>query len=156
MAADTAFAAFMLSRNSPCRAAQASTENRPFTSVAVVTTGTAPSSSASRRARALAPPMCPDSRGTTNRPSSSTHSTAGSVRLSRTQGAMERTAMPAAPTNTRASAQANSGPVDRAQGAGRGVKSPPASFSGARQRHSSPGRSRQSRASRAVSRPRRV
>ena len=46
--------------------------------VAVVTTGSASRSRARRRASLLAPPMCPDTRGTTNRAVSSTASTAGS------------------------------------------------------------------------------
>ena len=116
MAADTALAAFMSERNSPRSAAQASTENFPLTSVAVVTAAEAPSFSASSSARALAPPIWPDSRGITNRASSSTDTTAGSVVLSRTWGAMPRTAMPQAPTKISASASRNTGPAKDASG----------------------------------------
>ena len=84
MAADTALAVRILSMASPCWAAQASTENRPFTSVAVVITPVAPSPAATRRVSSLAPPMWPESREMTNCPRSSATSTAGSVRLSAT------------------------------------------------------------------------
>ena len=87
--------------------AHSSTANTPFASVAVVMTGTAPHTFASRRARALAPPRWPDSSGTAKRPHSSSTTTAGSAALLRQCGAMARTAMPTAPTKTRASASAN-------------------------------------------------
>ena len=64
--------------------------------------------------------------------------------------------MPAAPTNTMASAQANSGPVDWAQGGWMASKSPPAYRAGAKQRHSSSRPQRASLAFRTVSRPRRL
>ena len=81
IAADTALARPMSEMAQPCRAAHASTENLPRTSVAVVTTAVAPSFSAILSASALAPPMWPESRGITNRPASSMHTTAGSVFL---------------------------------------------------------------------------
>ena len=69
---------------------------------------------------------------------------------------MDRTAMPAAPTNTMASAQANSGPVNRPQGGTMGSKAPPAYFSEAQQRHWSPGAHSADFARRAVPHPRRL
>ena len=74
--------------------------------MAVDTAACPPVRAATLRASSLAPPTCPERRGTTNRPASSTLTTAGSENLSRTWGAMARTAIPAAPTNTRASARA--------------------------------------------------
>ena len=94
----------------PRSVAQVSTENLPFTSVAVVTTAVAPSAAASLRASALAPPMCPESSGMTKFARSSRPSTAGSVRLSRTYGAISRTAIPAAPTKISASISENAAP----------------------------------------------
>ena len=84
-----------------CRLAHSSTANTPLASVAVVSTGTAPHTAEIRRARSLAPPRCPDSMGTAKCPHSSTTTTAGSSLLLLTQGAMARTAMPAAPTKIR-------------------------------------------------------
>ena len=110
MAADTALASAMFVMARPCRAAQASTENFRLMSVAVVMTGVASSTSANLRASSLAPPIWPDSSGITKCPSSSMEITAGSVRLSFTKGAISRTAMPAEPTNTMASAHWNTGP----------------------------------------------
>ena len=81
IAAETALASPMSEMTQPCRAAHASTENLPRTSVAVVTTAVAPSFSASFTASALAPPIWPESRGITNRPASSMQTTAGSVFL---------------------------------------------------------------------------
>ena len=81
----------------PCRLAHSSTAKRPCRSVAVVMTGTAPHTAASRRASALAPPRWPDSSGTANRPHSSSTTTAGSAALLRQYGAMARTAIPTAP-----------------------------------------------------------
>ncbi len=91
---------------SPRRAAHSSTANSSFTSVAVETAACPPVMPAMIRAKSFAPPTWPDSRGTTNLPASSTLTTAGSVNLSRTWGAMARTAMPEAPTNTSASSPA--------------------------------------------------
>ena len=71
--------------------------------MAVVTTAVASSFSASFSASALAPPMWPESRGITNCPASSMHTTAGSVFLLLTYGAISRTAMPQAPTKISAS-----------------------------------------------------
>ena len=82
MAAETAFASFMELMVQPCSVAQVSTEKRRLMSVAVVITAVACKASAIFRARALAPPMCPESSGITKVPSSSTQTTAGSVRLS--------------------------------------------------------------------------
>ena len=110
-AADTALARVMSSINRSFALANTSTAKRPFTSVAVVSTGVALSCAARSSARALAPPRCPLSRGMTKVPPSSMTSTAGSVRLSRTWGAMARTAMPEAQTNTRASACRNPSPA---------------------------------------------
>ena len=59
-----------------------------------------------------------------NRPSSSTLTTAGSVNLSLTWGATARTAMPAAPTNTRASESSHRAAVQAARA---GTGSAPAS-----------------------------
>ena len=86
----------------PWPLAQVSTANSPRPSVAVVITGTAPSPRPSSRAKALAPPMWPETRGMAKRPFSSRQSTAGSWALCRRWGATARTAMPAAPTKTRA------------------------------------------------------
>ena len=131
MAAETALAWAMPSMKRPFSAAQVSTEKRPLTSVAVVTAGTAPRASPSRRARALAPPMWPESRGITKRAVSSTASTAGSVRLSRTWGAIARTAMPQAPTNTMASTCRNTAPAKSAKGGAMGAKPSASSRAGA-------------------------
>ena len=76
-------------------------------SVAVVITGTAPHTAASARARSLAPPRWPERMGTAKRPHSSSTTTAGSCALLWQWGAMARTAMPTAPTKTRASLPAN-------------------------------------------------
>ena len=103
MAADTAFASFMELRTQPFSVAQVSTENLRLISVAVVITGVAFKLSAIFRASALAPPMWPDSSGITKVPNSSTQTTAGSVRLSWTKGAIFRTAMPQEPTKTKTS-----------------------------------------------------
>ena len=87
--------------------AHSSTANTPFASVAVVITGTAPHTAASARARSLAPPRWPERMGTAKRPHSSSTTTAGSCALLWQWGAMARTAMPTAPTKTRASLPAN-------------------------------------------------
>ena len=116
MAAETALAATRLPRWSPCSAAQASTANLPFTSVAVVTTGNASRCAASSSASALAPPMWPESRDTTNRAVSSIATTAGSAVLSRTWGAMARTAMPQELTKIITSVHRKTGPTKSARG----------------------------------------
>ena len=108
--AETCLAACRLVMNRPCLLAQASTENFRLMSVAVVMTGVAPRTSASFRASSLPPPMCPESRQMEKLPSSSTATTAGSVSLLFTWGAISRTAMPQEPTKMKASAQSNSGP----------------------------------------------
>ena len=64
--------------------------------------------------------------------------------------------MPAAPTNTRASAQANSGPVNWVQGGVMGSNGPSAYVSGAKQRHSSRGAYSDSLARSAMAQPRRL
>ena len=138
---------------SPCSAAQASTENRPLTSVAVVTAAAAPSASASRSARALAPPIWPDSRGITNRARSSAATTAGSVRLSRTWGAMARTAMPQELMKISASISRNRGAVKSARGGAMASRPSSASRSGANSRHPSPASARAARTRRAVRSP---
>ena len=66
-------------------------------SVAVVMTGTALRNSAMPAARALAPPIWPDSSGMTKRPCSSMETMAGSFTLLRMKGAMVRMAIPVAP-----------------------------------------------------------
>ncbi len=68
----------------------------PKESLAVVTTGAAPSVSATRSARAFAPPSCPPQSATANLPASSTHTTPESRRLSSRSGATRRTAAPVA------------------------------------------------------------
>ena len=65
----------------PCRRAHWSAAKTPLTSVAVVSTASAPVRAAIRRARSLAPPRWPDRMGTAYRPASSTTTTAGSVLL---------------------------------------------------------------------------
>ena len=82
--------------------ANKSTAKLPCRSVAVVITGTAPSSPARRTASSLAPPTCPDNSGITYCPCSSMTSTGLSCSLSVIQGAIARTAIPQAPTNTSA------------------------------------------------------
>ncbi len=89
-----------LSTRQFCRLAHSSTAKTLLASVAVVSTGVAPQTPAMRRARSLAPPRWPDRMGTAKWPHSSTTTTAGSSVLLLTWGAMARTAMPAAPTNT--------------------------------------------------------
>ena len=86
---------------SPCARAHWSTAKAPFTSVAVVMTAWPPMRAAISRARSLAPPRWPERMGMANCPPSSTTTTAGSVLLCRRWGAMDRTAMPAAPTKMR-------------------------------------------------------
>ena len=111
ISAEISFAAFISSIISPFSAANRSTANFRFRSVAVVITGHAPRISAAVFASALAPPKCPERSGTANRPVSSIETTAGSVRLSRINGAMERTAIPQAPIKTIPSASWNCSPV---------------------------------------------
>ena len=72
-------------------------KERPRTSEAVVTTGTAFRISAVHSVRRFAPPTCPERREIANCPASSTTITAGSVSLSFKYGAISRTAIPAAP-----------------------------------------------------------
>ena len=93
-----------LSTRQFCRLAHSSTAKIPRTSVAVVMTAVPPRQAATRRARSLAPPRWPLRMGIAKRPVSSTTTTAGSLALWRTWGATARTAMPAAPKKTRASA----------------------------------------------------
>ena len=121
MAADTALAAARSTSTRFWALAHTSTAKRPLTSVAVETTAWPPVRAAMRFASVLAPPTWPDSRGTAKRPASSTETTAGSVNLSRTWGAMARTAMPVAERKTMASASANRAPVQavRSSTAGR-------------------------------------
>lgn len=63
-------------------------------SVVVVITGSASKMSATARLSALAPPSCPDSKLTANRPMASTTTTAGSVSLLLSNGAILRTTTP--------------------------------------------------------------
>ena len=69
-------------------------------SVAVVITATPLVNVAIFSAKSFAPPICPDKIGIAKSPFSSTTTTAGSLALSLTYGAIERTAIPHAPTNT--------------------------------------------------------
>ena len=71
-------------------------------------TGMAPRQPATVRAKALAPPLWPESRGMTNRPASSTASTPGSVSLDARHGAISRVTAPAARKKTSCSQRANS------------------------------------------------
>ena len=103
-----AFASCMSEIAQPARAANSSTANFPFTSVAVVMTASAPSALDSCTVSRFAPPMCPERSGITCRARSSRTKTAGSVFLSRTYGAISRTAMPHAPTKINASLRENS------------------------------------------------
>ena len=103
ISAATFFASGMLEMAQPFFAAQASTANLPFTSVAVVMTADAPSAAARRRARSFAPPIWPESSGMTNCIFSSMQSTAGSVFLLARYGAISRTAIPHAPMKMSAS-----------------------------------------------------
>ena len=68
----------------------------PSESVAVVRTAVAPSPSASRDASAFAPPPCPPTSGTQNRPPSSTTTTPGSVFFDASSGAIRRVVAPRA------------------------------------------------------------
>ena len=77
--------------------ANTSTANFFCTSVAVVCTASALISSAVSSAIRTAPPMCPERSGITYCPFSSSTRTAESVNLSFTKGAIDRTAIPAAP-----------------------------------------------------------
>ena len=83
---------------------------RLYPSVAVVMTAAACSAAASACASAFAPPMCPERIGMTKRARSSITSTAGSVFLLRTKGAISRTAMPHAPMKMSAPQRENSAP----------------------------------------------
>ena len=89
----------------PFATAQLSAAGTPRRSVAVVMTGIAPVLAASSTLSAFAPPIWPERTGMMCRPSSSMTSTAGSVVLSFTCGAIALTAMPQAPMYKSASAQ---------------------------------------------------
>ena len=80
-----------------------STANFAFISVAVVITGVEFNLSAIRLASSFAPPRCPESRGITKSPCSSSTITAGSTSLDLICGAIYLTAIPVAPTKTKAS-----------------------------------------------------
>src|SRR2546430_3518942 len=90
----------------PRSAPNVSSAVRPVASVAVLTTGRAPSTSATRSARALAPPPpgppWPPRSAMACAPASSTHTTPGSVCLSDSSGARSRTVAPVARKQTRA------------------------------------------------------
>jgi hypothetical protein len=81
---------------------RASSAGRPAASLAVVTTASASSRAATSVARSLAPWWPPVS-ATAQHPPSSRQTTAGSVCLSPSSGAIKRTAMPVAQTSTRPS-----------------------------------------------------
>ena len=125
----------------PWARAQSSTGNTPPASVAVVTTGTAPQAAAICRARALAPPRWPDTRGTAKCPCSSMATTAGSLSLAVRWGATARTAMPQAPTYTSPAPGAKCSAVQ------------PARVTGPPQRTASPPRASARRRARASPRP---
>ena len=116
-AADTAFAAARSTRWRFCALAQRSTAKRPLTSVAVEMAAWPPVRAAIRRAKSLPPPTWPERSGTAKCPASSTDTTAGSVNLSFTKGAMARTAIPAAEMNTNASLSKNRAAVHAARSA---------------------------------------
>src|SRR5439155_69037 len=75
----------------------------PVASVAVLTTGCAPSISETLPASAFAPPPCPPSSATAWVPASSTQTTPGSVCLPDSSGASRHTAAPVARKQTSAS-----------------------------------------------------
>ena len=108
MEAAYSFACSIESITQLCLTAHASTEKRPFTSVAVVITASPPVYPAMRRARSFAPPMWPESSEITCFPCSSRTITAGSLVLLTISGAIARTAMPHAPMKISASASWNS------------------------------------------------
>ena len=110
-AAANALASCRDDRVKPFFTAHSSTAKSPFTSVAVVKTGAAPNAFAKCRASALAPPICPAKIGTTKLPFSSITRTGGSSSFPLIKGAMERTAMPAAPIKTNPSPARKSLPV---------------------------------------------
>ena len=80
-AEDTVFIISGFMMPSPCLFAHSSTAKHPFISVAVVITALPPVIPAIFSARALAPPRCPERRGITFSPLSSTAMTAGSQAL---------------------------------------------------------------------------
>ena len=102
-AALTSFASFLDEIIKLCFFANTSTANAPLISVAVVIIGVAPSAPPIYSANSLAPPTCPESRDITYLPSSSITSTAGSLNLSFTYGAILLIAIPVAPTKIIAS-----------------------------------------------------
>ena len=136
--------------------ANTSTAKSPFTSVAVVKTGVARSFAASSSAKALAPPRWPLKRGMTKVPPSSSTSTAGSRRLSRTWGAMARTAMPEAQQKIRASASAKPAPAQSEAEAVKASSSPSQNLGRAKVRQSWPESFNMSATRAARARPRAV
>ena len=95
------------STTKPRSAPNPSRATAPAASVAVVITGSAPSTAATRRARSLAPPAWAPVTGTAKRRASSTQTTPGSWCLSRRSGASRRTVAPTARNTTTASASPN-------------------------------------------------
>ncbi len=77
-----------------------SSPGRLTASVAVVITASAPNTSATRVASAFAPAACPPTTATARRPDSSTQTTAGSVHLLFSSGAISRTVAPTARKHT--------------------------------------------------------
>ena len=89
----------------PHRDASRSGATSPARSLLVVSSGSTPSSPASRSVNVRPPPRCAPVTGSTVFPSSVTTSTAGSSALSERCGATARTAMPSDATKTSASAR---------------------------------------------------
>ena len=132
-----AFAAARSVISRQCSFANTSTANFPCTSVAVVWTAVPPARRATSSASAAAPPTCPESRGITYRPFSSSTSTGESVYLSFTHGAIYRTAIPAAPINRNA-ARPHCPPISSARSAGIGLSPSCEYFPGAYASHICP------------------
>ena len=87
----------------PCSCASMSKEGSPLTSVAVVMTARAPTAKAQRSANSLAPPRWPERSEMANFPVSSITTTAGSVSLDCSSGAIMRTTIPVAMISTKPS-----------------------------------------------------
>ena len=152
-AAETCFASSMFVMNRRFCFANTSTANNSLMSVAVVITGVAPSAFESVSASAFDPPRCPESSGIANVPFSSSTSTAGSVFLSLTHGAIARTAMPLAQTKISASARAKPSPAHCAAEPSSGSSPAFRNFGSAKRRQSCPACSSASATRSAVSRP---
>ncbi len=99
-AAPTAARSEPSSNRRPSFSPRESRAGKPTESLAVVITGVPPSVSATRAARALAPPSCPPQSATAKFPASSTVTTPGSRCLLSSSGAMRRTAAAVARKST--------------------------------------------------------